>query len=320
MESTGFENKKNSKSFVNDHAGLWAILACLFFVTTVIFASLYFTKSSDYKEVVALEEKSTQDNQDLVRQLDSLKAEHARIKLEAGALADSLSEKDSLIMAQIAEIEGLMARQADYNQIKRKLDRVQKISKEYVHQMDSLITIQHELERKNEALNTELTQTKEAKATVEQQNTELTNKMNEAAKLTANNIRACCVRKKSNSKPEVETQKARDAERIKTTLTLAKNTLVPAGTYNIYCRISCPGDGHVLCQGKSDAYSFVNGEQRLQYSVKKSVNYVNQAETVTMYWDISAQDQKKFKEMRGTFIVQVFSDNGLLGESRFTLE
>lgn len=320
MESTGFENKKNSKSFVNDHAGLWAILACLFFVTTVIFASLYFSKSSDYKEVVALEEKSTQDNQDLVRQLDSLKAEHARIKLEAGALADSLSEKDSLIMAQIAEIEGLMARQADYNQIKRKLDRVQKISKEYVHQMDSLITIQHELERKNEALNTELTQTKEAKATVEQQNTELTNKMNEAAKLTANNIRACCVRKKSNSKPEVETQKARDAERIKTTLTLAKNTLVPAGTYNIYCRISCPGDGHVLCQGKSDAYSFVNGEQRLQYSVKKSVNYVNQAETVTMYWDISAQDQKKFKEMRGTFIVQVFSDNGLLGESRFTLE
>ncbi len=320
MESTGFENKKNSKSFVNDHAGLWAILACLFFVTTVIFASLYFSKSSDYKEVVALEEKSTQDNQDLVRQLDSLKAEHARIKLEAGALADSLSEKDSLIMAQIAEIEGLMARQADYNQIKRKLDRVQKISKEYVHQMDSLITIQHELERKNEALNTELTQTKEAKATVEQQNTELTNKMNEAAKLTANNIRACCVRKKSNSKPEVETQKARDAERIKTTLTLAKNTLVPAGTYNIYCRISCPGDGHVLCQGKSDAYSFVNGDQRLQYSVKKSVNYVNQAETVTMYWDISAQDQKKFKEMRGTFIVQVFSDNGLLGESRFTLE
>ena len=84
MESTGFENKKNSKSFVNDHAGLWAILACLFFVTTVIFASLYFTKSSDYKEVVALEEKSTQDNQDLVRQLDSLKAEHARIKLEIG--------------------------------------------------------------------------------------------------------------------------------------------------------------------------------------------------------------------------------------------
>jgi myosin heavy subunit len=320
MESTGFENKKNSKNFVNDHAGLWAILACLFFVTTVIFASLYFSKSSDYKEVVALEEKSTQDNQDLVRQLDSLKAEHARIKLEAGALADSLSEKDSLIMAQIAEIEGLMARQADYNQIKRKLDRVQKISEEYVHQMDSLITIQHELERKNEALNTELTQTKEAKATVEQQNTELTNKMNEAAKLTANNIRACCVRKKSNSKPEVETQKARDAERIKTTLTLAKNTLVPAGTYNIYCRISCPGDGHVLCQGKSDAYSFVNGEQRLQYSVKKSVNYVNQAETVTMYWDISAQDQKKFKEMRGTFILQVFSDNGLLGESRFTLE
>lgn len=320
METADSFNKKNSKNFINDHAGLWAILAALFFITTVIFAILYFGKNSDFKEVVAQEEQSVQDNQDLIRQLDSLKAEHARIKAEAGALADSLSVQDSVIMAQIAEIEGLMARQADYNSIKRKLERVQKISKDYVHQMDSLIVIQHQLEQKNEALNTELTQTKEAKATVEQQNVELTTRMNEAAQLSANNIRSFCVYKKSKSNPEVETKKARDAERIKTTLTLAKNTLVPAGTYNVYCRISCPGDGHVLCAGKSDAYSFMNNGQRLQYTVKSSVNYVNRAETVTMYWDISAQDQKKFKEMRGTFIVQVFSDNGLLGETRFTLE
>ena len=320
METFDSPNPKTNNNFINDHAGLWAILTCVFFATTVLFAILYFTKSSDYKEVVALEEKSTQDNQDLVRQLDSLKAEHARIKAEAGDLADSLSQKDSLIMAQIAEIEGLMARQADYNRIKKKLERVQKISKEYVHQMDSLINIQHELEAKNERLNTELTETKAAKTAVEQENQQLTTKMNEAAQLTANNIRAFCVYKKSKNNPEVETKKARDAERIKTTLTLAKNTLVPTNTYNIYCRISCPGDGHVLCLGKSDAYSFMNGDQRLQYSCKTSVNYTNKAETVTMYWDISAQDQKKFKELRGTFIVQVFSDNGLLGESRFTLE
>jgi len=320
METFDSPNKNVNKNFVNDHAGLWAILTCVFFATTVLFAVLYFTKSASYKEVIAKEEQSMQDNQDLVRQLDSLKAEHARIKAEAGDLADSLSQKDSVIMAQIAEIEGLMARQADYNSIKRKLERVQKISKEYVQQMDSLINIQHELEAKNERLNTELTETKAAKTAVEQENQQLSEKMNEAAQLTANNIRAFCVYKKSNKNPEVETKKAREVERIKTTLTLAKNTLVPAGTYNIYCRISCPGDGHVLCLGKSDAYSFENNGQRLQYTCKSSVNYVNKAETVTMYWDISAQDQKKFKELKGTFIVQVFSDNGLLGESRFTLE
>lgn len=320
METSNSFNQKDSKNFVNEHASLFAILTCVFFVTTLVFAILYFSKTSDYREVVQQEQQSSQDNQELIRQLDSLKAEHARIKAEAGALADSLASQDSVIMAQIAEIEGLMARQADYNQIKRKLDRVQKISKVYVHQMDSLITIQHELEQKNQALSTELTQTKEAKTAVEQQNVELTTKMNEAAKLSANNIRSRCVYKKSNKNPEVETSKARDVERIKTTFTLAKNTLVPAGTYNLYCRISCPGDGHVLCQGKSDAYSFDNNGQKLQYSVKKAVNYVNNAETVTMYWDISAQDQKNHKQLVGTYIVQIFSDNGLLGETRFTLE
>ena len=121
METFDSTNKNVNKNFVNDHAGLWAILTCVFFATTVLFAVLYFTKSSSYREVVQKEQETTQNNQDLVRQLDSLKAEHARIKAEAGDLADSLSQKDSVIMAQIAEIEGLMARQADYNSIKRKL-------------------------------------------------------------------------------------------------------------------------------------------------------------------------------------------------------
>ena len=55
METFDSPNPKTNNNFINDHAGLWAILTCIFFATTVLFAILYFTKSSDYKEVVALE-------------------------------------------------------------------------------------------------------------------------------------------------------------------------------------------------------------------------------------------------------------------------
>ena len=324
METVNPQKPSNFNDFTQKNAQLLGILALVFFVLTVLFAVLYFTKSSSMKtqlHEIAVKEKTQSDNNvKLLAELDSLKAEHERIKALAGNLADSLSTQDSIIMSQISEIENLMARQADYNTIKKKLERVQAASKRYVSEMDSLINIQHQLERKNEVLTNELTQTREEKTAVENQNTELTNKMNEAAKLSANNIHTRCVYKKSNKNQEVETSKAREAERIKTTFTLAKNTLVPAGTYNLYCRISCPGDGHVLCAGKSDAYSFMNDGQKLQYSVKKAVNYVQNSETVTMYWDISAQDQKNHKQLVGTYIVQIFSDKGLLGETRFTLQ
>ena len=59
----------------------------------------------------------------------------------------------------------------------------------------------------------------------------------------------------------------------------------------------------------------MNDGQRLQYTAKQTVNYVQKAENVTLYWDIREND----KAIKGTYIVQVFSDNGLLGESRFTL-
>lgn len=324
MDTVNSRKPNDFNGFAQKNARLVAILALVFFALTVIFAVLYFTKSSDMKtqlNEIAVKEKTQADNNvKLLAELDSLKAEHERIKALAGDLADSLSTQDSIIMSQISEIENLMARQADYNTIKKKLERVQAASKRYVSEMDSLINIQHQLERKNEALTNELTQTREEKTVVEQQNAELTTKMNEAAKLSANNIRTRCVYRKSNKNPEVETSKAREAERIKTTFTLAKNTLVPAGEYNLYCRISCPGDGHVLCAGKSDAYAFTNNGQKLQYTVKKAVNYVQNSETVTMYWDISAQDQKNHKQLVGTYVVQIFSDNGLLGETRFTLE
>lgn len=320
METSDSTPKKNSNSFFERNARACGFLAIFFLATTILFAVLYFTKNSQLKEIVVKEQQVTKDREDLVRQLDSLKAEHARIKAQAGGLADSLATQDSIIMAQIAEIEGLMARQADYNSIKRKLDRVQKISQRYVHQMDSLITIQHKLEQQNAELTTQLTTSQEKITQITTENQELTDKISTAAELTANSIRACCVYSKSRNKPEEVTTKASRAERIKTTFTLAANSLTEPGEYNLYCRVSCPGDGHVLTPGKADAYTFMNNGQRLQYTVKKTVNYVNRAENVTMYWDISDQDRKQNKQIKGTYIVQIFSDKGLLGETRFTLE
>ncbi len=97
---------------------------------------------------------------------------------------------------------------------------------------------------------------------------------------------------------------------------MGENSLIEAGPVNIYCRIAVPGTGKVLTMGSGNTYSFVHNGQRLQYSAKSVVNYDNQAQTVTMNWDLMSDD----KAVKGKYVVQIFTDDQFLGESYFTLK
>ena len=301
MENLTSENRKsNEENPLRRWIIILGALAFIFFCTTVYFA--FFAAPSFNTGVTKLVQNQEQVQADLNKELADLMAEHDLIKEQYGNLVDSLSEKDSVIMANAAEIQRLIAQQADYNKIKKQLQRLQKISQESVAELDKLYAENTQLKEENKELNTTLTQTRQEKKQVEEENQNLTAKINTEATLRAYNIKAVGAFNK--------------ARKIKTTLTLAENSLITPGTYNVYCRVSVPGDGRVLTPGKSDAYTFMNEGQKLQYTAKASVNYVNKAEHVTLVWDIRDND----KAIKGTYIVQVFSDNGLLGETRFTLE
>jgi len=293
---------------------LLAILSFVFFCTTIYFAKFYSPSfNNGVKELV---QEKEQVELSLTHELEDLMAEHNLIKEQYGNLVDSLSEKDSIIMANAEEIQKLIAQQADYNRIKKQLKRLQNIAQEYVTELDRLYAENTQLKEENTHLSQTLTQTQEEKTQIAKENENLTAKINTAAQLKAYNIKSRCIYYKSRNNTEIETEKASKVKKIKTTLTLAENSLITPGAFNIYCRISVPGDGRVLTPGKSDAYTFNHNGQKLQYSAKATVNYVNKAENVTLWWDLREND----KAIKGTYIVQVFSDEALLGETRFTLE
>lgn len=315
METYGDTPSRKSQNDLEGKVKILSIVSLVLLATTLLFAILYFTKTSQVRNLVVTEQKAADENQQLSDELAALLAEHEALKAENAELAEKLSAQDSVILANAAEIERLIAQQADYRLIKKKIARLQNISQEYVKEMDRLIEENKVLKEENTQLTETVRRTQDEKALVEQANETLNQRINSEAKLRAYNIRSSCSYSKKNG-TEVATDKAKSARKIKTTFTLAENSLIQAGTYNVYCRISVPGDGRVLTPGKSDAYTFMNDGQRLQYSAKTSVNYVNKSENVTLEWDIRDND----KAIKGTYIVQVFSDNGLLGETRFTLK
>lgn len=284
-------------------------LAGLFLASTLYFA--FFAKPTMNKVYTQVENK----NFELQSELDSLLAEHKRIKEQYGELSDQLSEKDSIIMASAAEIEQLINSQADYNRIKKQLARLQNISQEYVKEMDKLYEENKALKEENQQVRADLEQEREVTRTMQKSNEDLTQKINNAATFKAYNIKSggYLVRNKGT---EEATEKASKVKRIKTTLMLGENSLIEPGPVNVYCRIAIPETGKVLTMGSGDTYSFVHNGQRLQYSCKTVVNYNNKAENITMDWDLMSDD----KAIKGQYSVQLYTDDQFLGECYFTLK
>lgn len=311
MESTsnysGQENQESNP--LKKWVILLGILAGVFFASTLYFG--FFAKPVMNKEFTKVEN----NNMELQSELDSLLAEHEKIKAQYGSLSDQLSEKDSIIMANAAHIEELINSQADYRKIKKQLARLQNISQEYVQEMDKLYQENKALKEENTTVKADLEQERLDKETVQKSNEELSAKISGAAVYKAYNIRSAgyMIKNKGDEEP---TDKASRVKRIKTTFILGENSLIEAGPVNVYCRIAVPGSGKVLTMGSGDTYSFVHNGQRLQYSAKSVVNYDNKAQNVTMNWDLMSDD----KAIKGKYIVQVFTDDQFLGESYFTLK
>jgi hypothetical protein len=313
METTNSMNYGQNQS-ANQENPLkkWVIilgaLAAIFLCTTIYFAR--FAKPTMNKVYTQVETK----NMELQNELDALIAEHNRIKEQYGELSEQLSEKDSVIMANAAEIEKLINSQADYNKIKKQLARLQNISQEYVQEMDKLYQENQALKEENQQVRATLEQEREVTRNIQKSNEDLSQKISNAATFKAYNLKSggYLVRNKGT---EEQTDKASKVKRIKTTLMLGENSLIEPGPVNIYCRIAIPETGKVLTMGTGDTYSFVHNGQRLQYSCKTVVNYNNKAQNVDLNWDLMSDD----KAIKGQYSVQLYTDDQFLGECYFTL-
>ena len=306
METTNNYSKPQQE---NNPLKKWVIilgaLAGLLLLTTLYVS--FFAKPVTNKEYVKIETS----NNELQNELNTLLAEHERIKAQYGDLAEQMTEKDSIIMANAAEIEHLIATQADYNRIKKQLARLQNISQEYVKEMDKLYQENQQLKDENTQVKADLEQERQDKANIQKSNEDLTSKINNAAVYKAYSIHSGAYNVKAKGDEEL-TDKATRAKRIKTSFVLGENSLIEPGPVNVYCRIAVPGTGKVLTPGSSESFSFVHNGQRLQYSSKAVVNYNNSAQNVTLTWDIPSDD----KAIKGRYIVQIFT----VGESSFTLK
>lgn len=269
----------------------------------------WFSMRSEVKDLAQMKEDQRVEMQ---KQLDSLIAEHNLVKVEAGKLADSLRMKDSIILANATEIKKLLDTKYEYGKVKKKLDRLRVITQSYLHQMDSLYTLNRQLQAENAQMKEEIRTEQKKSQQLNKDKQELSDKINTGSALSAYEISASGVRQRG-SKGEEATEKSRRIDKVRVSFIIGENKLTSPGTKTVYVRIADP-KGAVLAKGKGDDYSFAFQGQKLQYSIAEQINYQNSALPVTCYWSkLPLQDDLE----EGTYQVAIYLENRLIGETKF---
>lgn len=285
----------------------------LYCVIVILAVALVFSLFRSRKVVVERNE-SFQQGVELRGELDKVMAEYNDIRMENQDLAGQMSEKDSIIMANKAEIESLIARQADYNKIRRKLDLLRRITQDYVARIDSLVVVNRALETENLQMKEEVNRVQEQKTQLEEAQVQLQEKIEVASAFKAYDLKAYTVRVRADGK-EVMTERSRRVTRINIEFTLSENKIVEPGLKTIYARISRP-DGIVMIPGEDDIYSFELDGQTLQYTIKQDVEYRNESVAIKMFWDRRNTD---VRAMSGKYDVMLYMDGNEIGRTGFII-
>jgi hypothetical protein len=264
------------------------------------------------KEVITITQTASVEHENMQLQLDSLLAEHERVKASYGTLSDSLTEKDSIINATAKEIKKLLGVKSELSVVKKKLLLLQAITQGYEHQIDSLYTVNRQLRQENEKIKVNYNLEQQKTADLSKDKEQLSQKISGAAVLKAYKVSATPFKSKGVDR-EKGTDKASRTDKIKVCFTIGENKLVSSGYQRFFVRIARP-DNVILTRGPGYTFQFLG--QTLQFSAMETLNYEGEAADICTYYEHPANAGELPK---GKYIVNIFTEDREIGQSSFEL-
>ncbi len=219
-------------------------------------------------------------------------------------LLDEQKQKIRQLLDELRTVKSTNAKRI--SQLKEELSTVRTVLINYIRQVDSLNKVNQGLMTENSQfrqINTELTETKN-KLTKDKQF--LTEVVNRASQLEAQNITVETLNKRGK-----KTKRLRKIVTIAVYYDITKNITANAGEKIVYARIVKP-NSEVLYKNISNTFKYEN--QNLQYSIRKAIEYKGEALKEEMFWDVNET------LLEGLYQLDLFCDGSLIGSTSFTLD
>lgn len=272
-----------------------------------------------YDKVQQLEEQTTL-NQELVEQFaaekEELTDEYTQLSLQYESYIlkvnnDSLEQKleDQRIRMQqlVDELKQTKAEDArKIAELKKELKTVREVLKYYVAQVDSLNQVNEALVAENRQVREQMTRMSNANASLQEENKNLSQKVDIASHLTAQGLRAIALNKRDK-----ETNSLKTTTTFLISFSISPNVTAQPGEKDLYVRILKPNED-LLINEKSGQFKY-DGNM-IQYSAKKVVEYTGEELPVKMYWN------RKETLDPGTYTFEVYADGKLMGKCSLSMK
>jgi len=300
MENSTTETKKKTSLWLFVSIGLLIVCAVLTWL-------LVTTKS----EVNVLTKEKTELNDEkaaMISKLEKLQKEYETLGKENEGLNEMFEQEKAHVeklLNQIKNSEGSVAK------FKNQVSQLEGRLKEYETQIAELKDANKELVAENFVIKTSLDSTISENVDLTMEKVDLTTKVNAGAVLTAYDLDASGI--KITNKKEIPTYKSKRAEKVRISFTLGENVLTTPGQKDVYIRIADPS-GKILSKGEGDELSFEFQGNKLQYSIKESINYQNKSMDMILYWE------KMGDFIVGTYVVDIFVDGNDIATTQFMFE
>lgn len=282
----------------------------LFFVVVVALSSLTFSCKSDAEKQLEEKEKELNDLRQLAevsrREMENEYAQFAAQynEMKKGLRDDSLLRRldaeqrraDSLLK-QLKSLKSNSA--AEILRLKRELETVRAVLRDYVRQVDSLQRLNAELMGERDAAMAEAERTRRVNTTIQEKNEQLSEQVSIAAQLHATNIVVTPLKKNGKL-----AKRSKDIERFSVSFSISRNVTAQAGQRGVYVRLLKPNHA-VVAAGSG---TFFYQDRDIDYSAMKMVEYSGEETQVVMY--VSAENETL---IAGDYAAHIFADGQMIG-------
>lgn len=176
---------------------------------------------------------------------------------------------------------------------------------------DSLNVQVGSLQTERQTLVQRQTELSDSVMTYTAQNKDLSEKVNRAAALKAQNFKVLAVTSKGKTRDE-DAYKAKRVDKIKMVFDLPENPLTRQETKEIYVRVLDP-NGAVLADDATGSGEFEINGQETKFSSRESVAYLNNNQKVEMTYDNTAQFRP------GKYSVELYAEGYRIGGGNFVI-
>ena len=262
-------------------------------------AYIWIQKSSLVKELEI-------EKQDLTEQIVALQSDYDNLSSDYDTInsqLDSSREEVAQLVERIKKTEA--TNRAQMRKYEKELGTLRSIMRNYITQIDSLNTLNHQLTADAAAARKEAAESRKVNKELTQQVENLSGQVAAGSVLKARGIRLDAYNASDNI-----TDRSSRVVRMLTTLSLVENDLAPRGPVRVYIRVKDP-EGILLTNGTQVSFSYQGS--KMMASASREVDYEGKEVEMSIYLN----DIPSFT--KGIYTVEAYTTQSFLGSAELLL-